>query len=268
MPDLAWLFLITTSGCVLQGDRLALDVTLGAGARAHVTTQSATKVHAMDANYALADAVDRARRRRLPRVPARPAAPASPRAVRERDAHHRRADRDAPLLGDRAARAQAPPSGRELRRHPAVASRSTPRVPTGGCCSAKGSWSSRPASPVRQTGVMDCVRRFRQRHPADAEGRTPTGSASGSPRRSISSGGVASGACRLPNEAGLIYKVLGRETAQVKAQVRAFWEIVRREVVGATVPAILPLAVNDASWSPQRLCAFDKIGEGGDEGAL
>src|SRR5208337_3694387 len=31
MPDLAWLFVITTSGCVLQGDRLALEVTLGAG---------------------------------------------------------------------------------------------------------------------------------------------------------------------------------------------------------------------------------------------
>ena len=52
LPDLAWLFTITTAGCVLQGDRLALDITLGPGARAHVTTQSATKIHAMDANYA------------------------------------------------------------------------------------------------------------------------------------------------------------------------------------------------------------------------
>ena len=49
---MAWLFMITTSGCVLQGDRLALDVSLGPGARAHVTTQSATKIHSMDANYA------------------------------------------------------------------------------------------------------------------------------------------------------------------------------------------------------------------------
>jgi urease accessory protein len=49
--------------------------------------------------------------------------------------------------------------------------------------------------------------------------------------------GVAYGACRLPNDAGLIFKVLGRETAQVKAKVREFWEIVRREVVGAGVPA-------------------------------
>jgi len=53
LPDLAWLFIITTSGCVLQGDRLALEVTLGPGARAHLTTQSATKIHTMDANYAV-----------------------------------------------------------------------------------------------------------------------------------------------------------------------------------------------------------------------
>ena len=45
MPDLAWVFLITTTGCLLQGDRMALDIALGAGARAHVTTQSATKIH-------------------------------------------------------------------------------------------------------------------------------------------------------------------------------------------------------------------------------
>jgi urease accessory protein len=48
--------------------------------------------------------------------------------------------------------------------------------------------------------------------------------------------GVACGACRLPNDAGLIYKVLGRETSQVKAKVRAFWELARREITGAAIP--------------------------------
>jgi urease accessory protein len=48
--------------------------------------------------------------------------------------------------------------------------------------------------------------------------------------------GIAFGACRLPNEAGLIFKVLGRETTQVKAKVREFWGIVREEVVGAALP--------------------------------
>ena len=45
MPELACVFMITTTGCLLQGDRLALEVVLGPRARAHVTTQSATKIH-------------------------------------------------------------------------------------------------------------------------------------------------------------------------------------------------------------------------------
>src|SRR4029434_8401811 len=49
MPGLACVFLITTTGCLLQGDRLALDITLGSRAQAHLTSQSATKIHVLDA---------------------------------------------------------------------------------------------------------------------------------------------------------------------------------------------------------------------------
>ena len=42
----------------------------------------------------------------------------------------------------------------------------------------------------------------------------------------------AFGACRLPNDAGLIFKVLGRETAQVKAKVREFWSVARETITG------------------------------------
>lgn len=52
LPQLPCVYLITTSGCVLQGDRLDIAITVGAGAMAHVTTQSATKIHQMDANFA------------------------------------------------------------------------------------------------------------------------------------------------------------------------------------------------------------------------
>jgi len=48
--------------------------------------------------------------------------------------------------------------------------------------------------------------------------------------------GVAFGACRLPNDAGLVYKVLGRETEQVRARVREFWEVARQEITGAAIP--------------------------------
>ncbi len=64
----------------------------------------------------------------------------------------------------------------------------------------------------------------------------PTASRRGSAAEVDLAAGVAHGACRLPNDAGLIYKVLGRETAQVKEKVREFWGIVREEVTGAGIP--------------------------------
>ena len=48
--------------------------------------------------------------------------------------------------------------------------------------------------------------------------------------------GWAAGAGRLPNEAGLIYKIVGTETGIVRSKVREFWSTVRRQVVGAAVP--------------------------------
>ena len=55
---------------------------------------------------------------------------------------------------------------------------------------------------------------------------------------------MAFGACRLPNDAGLIFKVLGRETAQVKAKVREFWAVAREEITGAAIPPPILLAVD------------------------
>lgn len=52
MPELPCVTMISTSGCILQGDRLETDVHVERGACAHITTQSATKVHMMNANYA------------------------------------------------------------------------------------------------------------------------------------------------------------------------------------------------------------------------
>jgi urease accessory protein len=46
----------------------------------------------------------------------------------------------------------------------------------------------------------------------------------------------AAGASRLPNDAGLIYKVVGMEAAPVRAKVREFWSVVRPEVVGVRIP--------------------------------
>ncbi len=46
-PDLAHVFLANPTGGLLEGDRQEISVTVGPGAQAHVTTQSATKIHTM-----------------------------------------------------------------------------------------------------------------------------------------------------------------------------------------------------------------------------
>ncbi len=55
-PGLATLVAQEPTGGVAQGDRHRMEIDVRDGARAHVTTQSATKVHSMNANYAHLDA--------------------------------------------------------------------------------------------------------------------------------------------------------------------------------------------------------------------
>jgi urease accessory protein len=234
MPDLAWLFVITTSGCVLQGDRLALEIAAGPGARAHVTTQSATKIHSMDANYAvqtqalsLADGAyleflpepliphRRARFLSETRISMAPTATLLYAEIVQPGRKHHHPDEcfGATLLS--LGLAAERPDGKTLFTEKLVID---------------------PARrPVRQTGVMgafdvfgnvvlltpkECAERVHARIGADVD----------------AANGVAYGACQLPNDAGLVFKVLGRETAQVKAKVREFWGVAREEITGTALP--------------------------------
>src|SRR5258708_13237353 len=51
MPGLPVVYIISTSGGALQGDRYAMEFSVGPGACGHITTQAAAKIHQMDANY-------------------------------------------------------------------------------------------------------------------------------------------------------------------------------------------------------------------------
>jgi urease accessory protein len=234
LPDLAWLFMITTSGCVLQGDRLALEVALAPGARAHVTSQSATKVHSMEANCAVQTQVltlaDDSYLEFLPEplIPHRRArflsdtritiAPSATLLYAEivqpgRKHHHPDEAFGATLLS--LAVGAERPDGRTL---------FTEKL------------AIEPARrPVRQTGVMGSFDVF-----GNAILLTPKEGADRVHARVGAevdlANGVAFGACRLPNDAGLVFKVLGRETAQVKAKVREFWGIAREEITGTALP--------------------------------
>jgi len=90
-------------------------------------------------------------------------------------------------------------------------------------------------NPMRQSGVMDGFDVFGNVilcTPADVADRVLARLTADVDLEE----GVAFGACRLPNDAGLIYKVLGRETAQVRAKVREFWEVALHEITGAAIP--------------------------------
>ena len=233
LPDLAWVFMITTTGCLLQGDRLALEIALGSGARAHVTTQSATKIHGMDANYAVQTqriSLDEGAYLELmpePLIPHRRArflsdtrlcvAPTATLLYAEvlqpgRKHHHPDECFGATLLS--LATSATRPDGRLLFREKLVI--------------------EPERRSLRQTGVMDGFDVF-----ANVLLLTPPDVAERVDARLgaeiDSSAGLAFGACRLPNEAGLVFKVLGRETTQVKGKVRDFWAIVREEVTGTTL---------------------------------
>ena len=235
MPDLPWVFLITTTGCLLQGDRLALDIALGKGAQAHVTTQSATKIHAMDANYAAqVQTITLADDAYLEFLPD----PVIP---------HRRARFISDTRISVAATAtlflsEIIQPGRK-HHHPdecfgaTVVSVSTSAArPAGHAPLFTEKLVIDPGRyPMRQTGVMGSFDVFgnvivctpkavADRIYARVEADVDTAR------------GLAFGACRLPNDAGLIFKVLGVETAQVKAKVREFWRLVRQEAVDRNLP--------------------------------
>jgi urease accessory protein len=235
LPDLAHIFLITTTGCLLQGDRMALDIALGQGARAHVTTQSATKIHSMDANYAaqtqtlalaegaylefLPDPIIPHRHARFVSDTQISIAPSATLLYAEiiqagRKHHHPEECFGAAVLS----------MGLEVRR------------PGGDILFTEKLLVEPQRHAMRQTGVMG---------PFDVFGNvlvcTPKQMAERIWQRTSAEvdlpNGLAFGACRLPHDAGLIFKVLGRETAPVKEKVREFWSIVREEIAEAPVPA-------------------------------
>lgn len=236
MPDLAHVFLITTTGCLLQGDRMALDIALERGARAHVTTQSATKIHSMDANYAaqtqsitladdaylefLPDPIIPHRRSRFVSDTKITVAPSATLLYAEiiqpgRKHHHPEECFGAAVVS----------MALDVAR------------PDGSTLFAEKLLIEPQRYAMRQTGVMG---------PFDVFGNallcTPKETADRIWQRIGAdvdwANGVAFGACRLPNDAGLLFKVLGRETAPVKAKLREFWGVVREEVTGADLPPL------------------------------
>ena len=241
LPGLPCVYIITTSGCVLQGDRLDVSVAVGADAMAHVTTQSATKIHQMDANFAAqtqrlalgesaylellpGPVIPHRHSRFITRTQANVAASAtllSAELLQPGRKHH---------------------GGGELFEFDVYSSALTVSRPNGTALFTEKLVAEPWRHPVRHAAAMgkfDVLANVTlvtpARHAAQIFEHVVPGA--------DSSTGCMAGASRLPHDAGLVYKVLGMDAEPVKAKVRAFWDLVRQQVTGAPIPPTRP-------WGP------------------
>jgi urease accessory protein len=238
MPDLACVVVVDTAGGVVQGDRYEVEMELAAGCRAHVTTQAATKIQEMDANYASqAQRIvlhDDAYLEYLPEpvIPYR---------------HSRFVARTSVCLPESATLlyAEILMPGRKHYRSGEVfgydlysSALSVDRP--GGTDLFAEKFLVEPArsSPARP-GVMGGFHVL-----GNVLLLTSVGGAERVLARVPAVGehadGWVAGASRLPNGAGLSYKVLGMESEPVRAKVREFWSTARLAIMGRPAPARFP----------------------------
>jgi urease accessory protein len=232
LPGLPCVYMITTSGCVLQGDRLDIAITVGAGAMAHATTQSAMKIHQMDANFAAQSQRLTLRDDAYLELMPGPAIP------------HRHSrfltDTQATVAGSATLlSAEIVLPGRkyygvgETFEYDLYSSAMTGTRPDGTLLFTEKLIAEPWRQPVRQAGAMGNFDVF-----ANVTLMTPRRHADRIFDQAVPVADAVcmAGASRLPGDAGLSYKVIGTATAPVKSMIRAFWALVRQEVLGAPLP--------------------------------
>jgi urease accessory protein len=232
LPGLPCVYMITTSGCVLQGDRLDIAIAVGPGAMAHVTTQSAMKIHQMDANFAAqSQRLTLASDAYLELLPG----PVIPHRHARFITHTQAAVAGSATLLS----AEILLPGRkyhgdgELFEYDLYSSAVTATRPDATPLFTEKLIAQPWREPVRRTGAMGMFDVFANvtlvtpRHHADRIFEQAAASADAE---------SMAGASRLPGDAGLSYKVIGTRTAAVQSKVRDFWSLVRHEVTGAAIP--------------------------------
>lgn len=231
LPAMPCVFVITTSGCILQGDRLDVSISVGRGAMAHVTTQAATKVHQMDASFAeqstRLNLADDAYLELLP-------GPVIP----HRHSRFMTSTTAAVAPTATVLIAELVAPGRKYHRgesfeYDLYSSALTITRPDGTVLCADKLVSEPWRYPVRHAGAMG---EFDVLASVTLAAPIPLADAVLDHVDAKVDSGCMAAASRLPNDAGLIYRVLGKETEPVRAKVRAFWQLVRREAVGACIP--------------------------------
>jgi urease accessory protein len=234
LPGLPVVFIISNSGGILQGDRYTIRIEAAPNAIGHVTTQAATKIHEMDANHAsqvqeitvddgayleyLPDAVIPFAHSRFHTRTQIQIAPTATLLYAETLMSGRRYYRDG-----------------ERFRFDLFSSEVAAARPDGSSLFVEKFRIEPGQSPVSRPGVMDDFDVF-----GNVLLLTPKAIADIVASQAASgwkpAEGWAAGVGRLPNNAGLIYKVVGRDSTTVRARIRDFWSVVRPVVTSHPVP--------------------------------
>lgn len=234
MPGLPCVSIISNAGGILQGDRNVVEIDMTAGSQAHVTTQSATRIHEMDANYASqTQELTLAAGSYLEYI-ARPIIPA--RNSRFIQATKVSIDPTATLIYSEILMPGRKHYGDgEIFQYKLFSSTVEAARPDGTALFAEKFVIEPDVSELSRMGVMGGFHVFGNvivltpKENADAlfDRVTPAFDADNE---------IAYGASRLPNDAGIIFKVLAMESAPVMAKIREFWSEARAIAAGHRVP--------------------------------
>lgn len=234
MPELPIVSVISVGGGILQGDRYRIAITVGEGACAHVTSQSANRIHWMDANYASQFQEVRAGPgsylEYLPHVtiPYR-----NSRFINETEIvadetatvlysemvmtgrkHHQASERfgfDLLSMRVRASR----PGGKVVFEEKLLVEKGNETLDLAAVARGYDAF----ANVLCLTPAATAAR---------IDERMAINAAPDHPR-------AMSGVSRLPNSAGLMFRAVGVESYDVRAEVRRFWKVVREEARGRTL---------------------------------
>lgn len=234
MPKLPCVSIISNAGGILQGDRNVIEIDLAADTQAYVTSQSATRVQEMDTNYATqTQDIVLAAGSYLEYIP-HPIIPHK----HSRFVQHTNItiDPSATLIYSEVLMAGRKHYGTgELFEYDLYSSTVHAKRPDGTSIftekfiiepkrvnvSRLGSMGNHHVfgNVILLTPKVHADRLFELVEPYFDQDN-----------------GIAVGASRLPYDAGILFKVLGMESAPVRAAIRDFWSLARKEVKGVPVP--------------------------------
>lgn len=235
MPELPICSIISVGGGILQGDRYQIAITVEEDACAHVSSQGANRVHRMDANYASQhQTVTAEKGAYLEYLPDFTIPYRESRFINHTDVivaegatviygemflsgrkHHHASERFGFDLLSMSVNVQRP-DGRQLFAEKVLINENDSTVNYGAVMQGFDAFAN-----IMCITTTEIAKRIHERF---------EGSFENNKQRAIS------GVSQLPNQAGLMLRVVGIESYDVRAEVRRFWQIVREEARGRTLP--------------------------------